>query len=172
MATESTSIARVNDDPSLELIKGETVSDSRRLWPQQLADQLGEEECRAKREKEKKDCKIREEQKKMCKLAAAMDQLAQVQQQILQQNTSQRTRIDLAIYQEGEDIECFPENFDDTVTSYSAIWVGGMSDTKASRYTKGLVQALLTQKWVWKSEKYYRPGSMCIWRRKQAESEE
>lgn len=43
----------------------------------------------------------------MCKLAAAMDQLAQVQQQILQQNTSQRTRIDLAIYQEGEDIECF-----------------------------------------------------------------
>ena len=99
MATESTSIARVNDDPSLELIKGETVSDSRRLWPQQLADQLGEEECRAKREKEKKDCKIREEQKKMCKLAAAMDQLAQVQQQMLQQNTSQRTCIDLAIYQ-------------------------------------------------------------------------
>ena len=48
----------------------------------------------------------------MCKLAAAMDQLAQVQQQILQQNTSQITRIGLVIYQEGEDIECFPENFE------------------------------------------------------------
>ena len=36
-----------------------------------------------------------------------MAQLAQAQQQMLQQNTSQRTHIDLAIYQEGEDIECF-----------------------------------------------------------------
>ena len=41
----------------------------------------------------------------MNQLAAAMAQLAQAQQQMLQQNTLQRTHVDLAIYQEGEDID-------------------------------------------------------------------
>ena len=47
----------------------------------------------------------------MDQLAAAMAQLAQAQQQMLQQNTLQRTRVDLAIYQ-GEDIDTFLETFE------------------------------------------------------------
>ena len=48
----------------------------------------------------------------MDQLAAPMAQLAQAQQQMLQQNTLQKTRVDMAIYQEGEDIDTFLETFE------------------------------------------------------------
>ena len=48
----------------------------------------------------------------MDQLAAAMAQLAQARQQMLQQNTLQGTHIDMAIYQEGEDIDTFLETFE------------------------------------------------------------
>ena len=46
----------------------------------------------------------------MTYLAAAMAQLAQAKQHMLQQNTLQRTCVDMAIYQEGEDIDTFWKN--------------------------------------------------------------
>ena len=128
MTTENTTIARINDNTSLESIEGETLIDSRsglrpqqtviyRLEPeigqwqekgdQQSVDQPREEECRAERGKGKKECKIREEQEKIDKFMAAMAQLAQTQQQMLQQKTSQRTRVDVAIYQEVKTLTVF-----------------------------------------------------------------
>ena len=48
----------------------------------------------------------------MDQLAAAMAQLAQAQQQMLQQNTLQRKYVDMAIYQERENIDTFLETFE------------------------------------------------------------
>ena len=48
----------------------------------------------------------------MDQLVADMAQLAQAQKQLLQQNTLQKTNVDMAIYQEGEDIDTFLGTFE------------------------------------------------------------